>query len=424
MRWLRGIILFVLCSISALSNEEVVLIKINSAITPSSSSQIKKAIEWAEELSAQALIIELNTPGGLLESTREIVQNIMNSAVPVIVYVSPSGARAGSAGVFITLSAHIAAMAPGTNIGAAHPVGLQGNSDTSVINEKVVNDASAFIRSIAQQRNRNVVWAERAVRESISSTEQEALSENVIDLVASSIDSLLVLVDGKEVRTKYELKVLRTRNANIVNYELTFRDKFLDFISNPNVAYILLMIGIYGILFELYNPGSIFPGVIGALSLILAAYSLQMLPVNYAGLALIILAIILFLLEIKITSYGLLTIGGIVSLFVGSLMLIDAPGEFMKVSLSLIITAVVVTFLFFTFVITLGIKAQFKKKATGFEAMLGAEGKVIEEIKANQKGKILVMGEIWSATSDVDIPVGAIVVVTKAESFTLFVKPK
>jgi len=424
MRWLRGIILFVLCYISALSNEEVVLIRINSAITPSSSSQIKKAIEWAEELSAQALIIELNTPGGLLESTREIVQNIMNSAVPVIVYVSPSGARAGSAGVFITLSAHIAAMAPGTNIGAAHPVGLQGNSDTSVINEKVVNDASAFIRSIAQQRNRNVVWAERAVRESISSTEQEALSENVIDLVASSIDSLLVLVDGKEVRTKYGLKVLRTRNAKIVNYELTFRDKFLDFISNPNVAYILLMIGIYGILFELYNPGSIFPGVIGALSLILAAYSLQMLPVNYAGLALIILAIILFLLEIKITSYGLLTIGGIVSLFVGSLMLIDAPGEFMKVSLSLIITAVVVTFLFFTFVITLGIKAQFKKKATGFEAMLGAEGKVIEEIKANQKGKILVMGEIWSATSDVDIPVGAIVVVTKAESFTLFVKPK
>ncbi|MGB9912889.1 MAG: NfeD family protein, partial [Candidatus Kapaibacteriota bacterium] len=323
------------------------MIKINSAITPSSSSQIKKALDWARGINAEALIIQLNTPGGLLESTREIVQNILTSPVPVIVYVSPSGARAGSAGVFITLAANIAAMAPGTNIGAAHPVGLQGKADSSAMGEKIVNDAAAFIRSIAQQRNRNVSWAERAVRESISSTEREALAENVIDLVASSVDSLLILIDGKVITNGNGTRVLKTKDAKVVEYELSFRDKFLDFISNPNVAYILLMIGIYGILFELYNPGSIFPGVIGALSLILAGYSLQMLPVNYAGLALIILAIVLFLLEIKITSYGLLTLGGLASLFIGSLMLIDAPGDFMEISLSLIITAVVVTFLFF-----------------------------------------------------------------------------
>lgn len=418
------IIFFCLIDIVVSRAEEVMHIKISSAITPSSSSQIERAIKHAESISAEALIIELDTPGGLLESTREIVQNILNSKVPIIVYVSPSGARAGSAGVFITLSAHIAVMAPGTNIGAAHPVGLDRNSDTSIITEKVVNDAAAFIRSIAQQRKRNVQWAERAVRESISSTEKEAYEQKVIDLVTSSIDSLLYLIDGWQVVTQSGSKILKTKGAKLVQYEQTFRDKFLDFITNPNVAYILLLLGIYGILFELYNPGSIFPGVIGALSIVLAAYSLQMLPINYAGLALILIAIVLFLLEIKIVSYGLLTIGGLVSLFIGSLMLIDAPGEFMKISLTLIISAVVVSFLFFTFVITLGIKAQFKKKKTGFEGLVGAEGRVLEAIPANGKGKIMVKGEIWSATADVDIPKDSLVIVEKANSFTLFVKPK
>ncbi|MFN3307543.1 MAG: NfeD family protein, partial [Candidatus Kapaibacteriota bacterium] len=202
-------------------------------------------------------------------------------------------------------------MAPGTNIGAAHPVGLDRSSDTSVISEKIVNDAAAFIRSIAQQKNRNVEWAERAVRESISSTEKEALEQKVIDLVVGSVDSLLILIDGWEVTTPIGKRVLKTKGSKVVSYELTFRDRFLDYITNPNVAYILLLIGIYGIFFELYSPGSIFPGVVGALSLILAAYSLQMLPINYAGLALILLGVVLFLLEIKIASYGLLTIGGL-----------------------------------------------------------------------------------------------------------------
>lgn len=405
-------------------SNEVVLLRIESAITPSSSSQILKAIRFAEKRSSSALVLQLNTPGGLLESTREIVSNILNARIPIIVYVAPSGARAGSAGVFITLSAHIAAMAPGTNIGAAHPVGLQGAADSSVMNEKVVNDATAFIRSIAQQRNRNVEWAEQSVRKSISSTESEALEAKVIDLIAPTLDSLLKAVDGWTVKTQQTETILNTKSARIIEYELSWRDKLLDFISNPNIAYILLMIGIYGILFELYNPGSIFPGVIGALSLILAAYSLQMLPINYAGLSLIILAIILFLLEIKITSYGLLTIGGLISLFIGSMMLIDSPLEFMRVSLSLIITAVVASFIFFTFIITLGVKAQFRAKRLGFDEMIGREGIVVDEITPDKPGKIKVMGELWNAYSDQIIPIGTIVIIEKADSFTLFVKSK
>jgi len=421
--YIKLVSIYIIFAFSISYSSDFGLLKINSAITPSSSARIERAIRWAENMPLQGLIIQLNTPGGLLESTREIVQNILNSKVPIIVYVSPSGARAGSAGVFITLSAHIAAMAPGTNIGAAHPVGLQGSVD-STMNEKILNDATAFIRSIAQQRNRNAEWAEKAVRESISSTEQEALEIRVIDLIAPDVDSLLSAVDSREITTAKGKVILSTKQAKVIEYEPSFRDKFLDLITNPNIAYILLLIGIYGILFELYNPGSIFPGVVGALSLILAAYSLQMLPVNYAGLALIILAIILFLLEIKITSYGLLTIGGLISLFIGSLMLIDAPGEFMKISLSLIITAVVVTFIFFTFIITLGIKAQFRRKSLGFDSLVGLEGRVIEEISPNKKGKILVKGEIWSAISDQVIPKDASVIVEKANSFTLFVKPK
>ncbi len=416
-------IISLLVSFELFANQ-VLLLKIQSAITPSSSSQIKNAIKYAEATNSTALIIQLNTPGGLLESTREIVSNILSAKIPIIVYVAPSGARAGSAGVFITLSAHIAVMAPGTNIGAAHPVGLQGQADSSVIGDKVVNDAAAFIRTIAQTRGRNVTWAERAVRESISSTEKEALEMNVIDLIAPSVDSLLAAIDQKTIKIENREIILSTKNANLKEYELSWRDKLLDFLSNPNIAYILLMIGIYGILFELYNPGSIFPGVIGALSLILAGYSLQMLPINYAGLALILLAIILFLLEIKVTSYGLLTVAGLVSLFLGSIFLIDSPFEFMRISMSLIITIVAVSFIFFTFIISLGIKAQFRKKNLGFDELLGNEAVVVEAIEPNKVGKIKLKGELWNATSDEHISIGEIVIVEKADSFTFFVKPK
>lgn len=402
----------------------VVLLKIKSAITPSILSVITKCLEYTENKNAEVLILQLDTPGGLLETTRDIVQKIFQSKVPVVVWVGPSGARAASAGVFITLSAHIAALAPGTNIGAAHPVGLGGRSDSSVMNDKIVNDASAFIRSIAKKRNRNVDWAERSVRESASATETEALEKGLIDLIAPDIDSLLRGIDGREIETSSGKRTLNIRNKKIEEFKISWRDRLLNSISDPNIAYILLMLGIYGIFFELYNPGSIFPGVIGAICLILAIYSLQMLPINIAGIALIVLAIILFLLEIKIVSYGLLTIGGIIAFFLGSILLIESPNEFMRISLSVILTIVVTTFLFFTFVITLGIKAQFRTKKLGFEEMIGQVGIVIEKINPTKKGKIKVMGEIWNAISDREIEVGQHVVIHKADTFTLFVKPK
>lgn len=403
---------------------DVIFLKIKSAITPSTSAIIQKAINYSEKENAVALILQLNTPGGLLEATRDIVQKIFQSKVPIIVWVAPSGARAGSAGVFITLSAHIAAMAPGTNIGAAHPVGLGGTSDSSAMYDKIVNDASAFIRSIAQRRNRNVEWAESSVRESVSASEIEAMRLGIIDLIATDIDSLLRAIHNREVEVGMGKRKLLTLDASVKEYEINWRDKFLDFITDPNIAYLLLMVGIYGIFFELYNPGSIFPGVVGAISLIIAIYSLQMLPINIAGIALIVLSIIFFLLEIKITSYGLLTIAGIISLFLGSLFLIDSPNEFAKISFSLILTIVIVTFLFFTFVVTLGIKAQFKGKKLGFEEMIGQSGVVIETIYPGKNGKIKVMGEIWNASSDQEIQTGTPVIIEKAYSFTLFVKPK
>jgi membrane-bound serine protease (ClpP class) len=360
----------------------------------------------------------------LLESTREIVQNILESSVPVVVYVSPKGARAGSAGVFITLSANIAVMAPGTNIGAAHPVGMQGEADSSVMFDKVTNDAAAFVRSIANQRNRNVSWAEKSVRESISSTEQEALDSNVIDFIAPNLDSLLRGINNFKTMTSTGEKTINTSDVEIIELESNWKDELLKIISNPNVAYLLLMAGIYGIFFEIYNPGAIFPGVLGGISLILAAYSFQMLPVNWAGIALILLAVIMFLLEIKVVSHGLLSIGGVISLFLGSIMLFDDPTEYVDVSLSLIITVVILTTIFFLVIISLGIKAQYNKVSSGNSAMLEAKGIAISEIKPGKAGKVKVRGEIWRAVSDVDIKEGEEIKVERVESLTLFVKPK
>lgn len=402
---------------------KVLVVKVDDAITPSTASFIKRSIVTAKEENAKLLIIELNTPGGLLESTRDIVSEILSSNIPIVVYVSPTGARAGSAGVFITLSAHFAVMAPGTNIGAAHPVGIGGQSDSSAMFDKITNDASAFIRTIAQRRNRNQDWAERAVRESISSTENEALAQGVIDFIAPSIKAIIDSLDGREIEINDFKKKLNLKNQPIEYLEKSWRDELLSIITNPNIAYILLMIGIYGIFFELYNPGSIFPGVIGGICLILAAYSLKMLPINYAGLALILLAIILFIVEIKVASYGLLTVGGVISLLLGSIMLIDSPFEFMQISLNLIITFVVFTTIFFVFIIGLGIKAQYRKKALGGESLIGQKAVVIEAIKPGKKGMVKIQGEIWKAVSDVELNENQEVIVESIDSLTLFVKP-
>jgi membrane-bound serine protease (ClpP class) len=386
-----------LLALSAFSQKtKVLVINADCAIHPACADYIHSGLEKALEENAECLIIKLNTPGGLLKSTRVIVTDILESKIPVVVYVSPSGSQAASAGVFITLAGHIAAMSPGTNIGAAHPVSLQGTQDT-VMMEKATNDAAAFIRTISEKRNRNIEWAEDAVRKSLSITETEALELNVIDIIAKDIDDLLVQIDGMEVETVSGKRILKTKDTSIIEVEMTLAQKLLSILSDPNFAYILLMLGIYGLFFELYNPGAIFPGVIGGICIILAFYSMHTLPVNYAGLALIIFAVILFLLEIKVVSHGVLTIGGIISLLLGSMMLIDEDSvlEAMEISMELIIIVVVLTAAFFLFAITFGIKAQRKKPVTGSEGIVGETGTAISNLKPI--GKVKVHGEIWNA---------------------------
>lgn len=374
---------------------KVFVLKVDDAISPPISEYIHDGIEAALQESAECVVIKLNTPGGLLKSTRVIVSEILESKIPVIVYVTPSGAQAASAGVFITLSAHIAAMTPGTNIGAAHPVSL--DKVDSVMIEKATNDAAAFIRTISEKRNRNIKWAEDAVRKSLSITETEALKLKVIDLIASDLKDLLKKIDSMKVSGSFGEKVLSTKDAQIIEFEMSIGQKLLRLISDPNIAYILLMIGLYGLLFELYNPGSIFPGVIGIISLILAFYALHTLPVNFAGIALIIVGIILFILETQIVSHGLLTIGGIISFILGSIMLIrtESALEVFKISYQIIIVIAILTFLFFSFAIGLGLKAQKRKTTTGIEGMIGEIGEAITDL--NPEGQVKVHGEIWTA---------------------------
>ena len=377
---------------------DVMVITLNGVINPVASEYIGKSIKIANEKKVEALVIELDTPGGLDTSMRQIVKDIISSEVPVVVYVSPSGSRAASAGVFITLAAHIAAMAPGTNIGAAHPVSVGGKMD-KVMAEKATNDAAAYIKSLADRNGRNAKWAEDSVRKSISATAEEALKLGVIDFVSKDLKSLLSDMNGKKVRTVMGEKILKTANANVIREEMGFRQKILNLISDPNVAYILMLLGFYGLFFELTNPGSIFPGVMGGISLILAFYAFQTLPVNYAGLLLIILAIILFVLEIKIVSHGVLTIGGIISMVIGSIMLFESPAPFMKLSLYVILPAVVITTLFFTLIIGLAVKAHRRKPVTGPEGLLGAEGVASTDI-TKDGGMVLLHGERWAAYSD------------------------
>lgn len=402
--------------------QAVVSMHINSTINPVTADFIHNGIEKARNEKATCLLIHLNTPGGLLVSTRVIVTDILQSPVPVIVYVSPGGAHAASAGVFITLAAHIAAMAPGTNIGAAHPVTLHGPVDT-VMNEKATNDAAAFIRTIAEWRNRNMQWPEEAVRRSVAITEHEALQKKVIDLIASSDQDLLTQLDGKTIQLTSGAVTLHTKGAVIERYEMGTFEKILNVLSDPNIAYILLLIGMFGVLFELYNPGAILPGIIGVISLVLAFYTMHSLPINYAGLALIIFAIILFLLEIKIVTHGMLAIGGIVSLLLGSMMLIHHSSslELVKLSRSVIITSTAVTSLFFLFILGLGLKAQRRKPITGMEAMIGWTGVSLATI--DPLGKVRVHGELWNAESTKGIiEEGKKIRVTGIKNLKLFVE--
>jgi membrane-bound serine protease (ClpP class) len=400
--------------------KEVMVITVNGVINPVSSEFIGKSIRKANEKKVEALVIELDTPGGLDTSMRNIVKEIIGSGVPVIVYVSPSGSRAASAGVFITLAAHIAAMAPGTNIGAAHPVGIGEKMDKTMA-EKATNDAAAYIRSLAERRGKNAKWAEDAVRKSISATEVEAIKENIIDLITKDLNSLLSDINGRKVQTVSGEKVLSTANAVVVREETGIRYKILNLISDPNIAYILMLLGFYGLFFELTNPGALFPGVIGGICLILAFYAFQTLPVNYAGLLLIILAIILFILEVKIISHGVLTIGGIIAMIIGSLMLFESPAPFMKLSLAIILPAVITTTLFFTAMFSLALKAYKRKPVTGSEGLIGTEGIAYTDI-TKQGGMVLLHGEHWAAYSDDPVSKGEHIIVEAVSGLKVKVK--
>jgi len=398
--------------------QHVDVARLEGVIAPFSARYLVRAIDQAEEDGAECLIIEMDTPGGLDESMRQVIKRILAADVPVVVYVSPGGARAASAGAVIALAAHIAAMAPGTNIGAAHPVTIGGEGTDEVLSEKMTRDAAAYVRALAERRGRNVEWAERAVLESASATEEEALELSVIEYVALSIPGLLEKIDGHEVEVASGTVTLATREAATRQIAMGLRDEVFHVITNPNVAYILFILGFYGLLFELQNPGAIFPGVVGAICLILGFLAFQTLPINYAGLLLIVLAMILFILELKVPSHGILTIGGVAAMVLGSVLLIDSSEPFLRVSWSVIIPAVLTTVAFFVFAVGMGLRAQLRKPATGSEGLTGLIGVVRSPIDAESEGTVLVHGEIWRATSDERIEKGERVKVTGVEGLT------
>lgn len=410
------LILITFISTSVSAEESLILkLKVEGAIDPIVADYIARGIAEAEKNNATALIIQLDTPGGLDLAMRKIIKDIQSSPVPVVTYVYPKGARAASAGSFILIASHIAAMAPGTNVGAAHPVSIEGRD----VSEKIVNDAKAYIKSIAKLRGRNVTLAESFVVNSTSITAEEALEYNIIDIVAEDYPSLLAKLDGKRV----ENKTLKTKNAKIKEIPMNFREEILHIISNPNIAYILFMAGIYGIIFELANPGAILPGVVGGICILLAFWSFQALSITSTGIALILFAIALFIADLKAPTHGILTAGGIISLFFGSIMLINVEKtKFIKISLKVILPSILLTLLFFIFAIGLAIKAHKRKPTTGKEGLIGVVGEVKEDL--SPEGMVLIKGEIWKAKAkgDKTIEEGKKVKVVDVRDLTLIVE--
>lgn len=395
----------------------IYIITVSSSINPGIVDFVEQGIDKASEEDAALLIIELDTPGGLVDSMRDIVKAIYASNVPVVVYVSPSGARAASAGVMITLAADIAAMAPSTNIGAASPVNIGGKEIDETMSKKVTNDLVAFVRGIAEKRGRNIEWVEKAVREAASVTETDALKEKIIDVVAKDIDDLIAQINGREIPGK---GVLALDDATQIRIRESLRTKILKTISDPNIAYILMMIGMAGLYFELSHPGAIFPGVVGGIAIILAFFSFQTLPVNYAGILLIVLAIIFFIMEMKIASYGLLSIAGVVSLLLGSLMLFDSGHPGLQLSLSVIFPTIFIVSAFFVSIAYLVFRAQISKPMTGSDGLVGEKGVVAKTLEP--EGKVFVHGELWHAIANGSIEKGSKVRVVKVENLVLEVE--
>ena len=394
----------------------VATVVIDGVISPVTLRLIESALTRAKAGGAQALVIQLDTPGGLERSMRAICQRLLNAEIPVVVWVGPTGARAASAGVFITMAAHVAAMAPATNIGAAHPVSVGGSMDKESM-RKVENDAAAFIRTIAIERGRNAEWGEKAVRQSVSVTEREAVRLKVVDFIADSIPDLLTKLDGRTVKTSQGPVTLATREAVAKPIEIGFRDRVLAVITDPNVAYVLMMLGTLGLIFELSTPGAVLPGVIGGISLILAFFAFQSLPINFAGLLLILFAIVLFIAEVKVTSHGVLAIGGIVAMALGSLMLYDAPEVGFRVSWRVIVPTVALTAAFFLFALTLGVRALRRRPLLGVSGLVGQTG--VARGALAPEGQVSVHGELWRAVADRPLADGTPVTVVDVQGLTL-----
>ena len=403
--------------------KEVYLLEVEEIISPAVSELIATTLEKAKQNNSPFIIIQLDTPGGLATAMYQIVKGILNSPVPVIVYIAPSGARAASAGAIITLAAHISAMAPGTNIGAAHPVTL-GTKIPEKMEEKVVNDMVAYVKSIAKKRGRNVKVAEKMVRKSVSLTASEALKQRVIDIMADSLPELLKKIKGRKVSTIVGKMVIPDENIQIKEIKGGLRYNILRILSNPNIAYLLMMIGLAGLYFELAHPGAVLPGVIGAISLILAFFAFQTLPVDYAGILLIILGIIFFILELKITSYGLLTVAAIFCYSLGSIMLFHQAPGYLRISWRVLWPTLALISGFFIGIITLVVKAQRTRMKIGEQALIGEIGEVKEGIRPGEVGKIFVHGEYWNAESDQTILPGEKAEVIGVKGLKLIVRKK
>jgi len=409
----------VLCFL--LGSANIYVGELDGVISPASCSYLLRTIEIAEDNDALCLILKLDTPGGLDISMREITKKILNAEIPIVVYVAPKGARAASAGVFILYASHIAAMAPGTNVGAAHPVSMGGEKVDSVMAEKVTNDAVAYLTAIAKERHRNAKWAEKAIRESASIDAETALKLNVCEIIAEDEDDLIAQLNGWVAEVKEERRILNTESSPVRRIAMSLRERLLLLLTNPNIAYVLLLLGIYGLFFELRSPGMIFPGVVGGICIILGFYALHLLPVNYAGVALILLSAILFILEIYITSGGLLTVGAVISLVLGSLILFESDVPFFRLSWEVIMIAVVIIAAFFIFLLSLGIRAQFKKRQTGRDGIIGELGVAKTDIKPSG-GTVFVHGEYWNAVSDKSIKKGSKVKIIDVEEMVLRVE--
>ena len=398
-------------------HDRVLVVTLDGAVSPITAEALASAVERAEREEYRALVVEIDTPGGLVTSMRDMIKVMLPSEVPIVTWVAPSGSRAASAGVFVTMAGDVAAMAPGTNIGAASPVTMMGGVDSTMAH-KMMNDAAAFAKTVAAQRGRNVAWAEAAVREAVAVPEDEAVKLGVVDFVAATLPELLAKADGRTWKRGAQVRTLAVKGLEADRIEPGFRQRVLSVIDDPNVAYILLALGFYGTLFELQNPGAILPGVVGGICLILAFLSLSTLPINAAGLALIVLGLVFFVAEIKVASHGVLAAGGVLSLLLGSLILFKGG---IAIAWPVVLVVTLTSALFFTFVIGAGLRARRAPVATGTAALRGLKGRALGRLAPG--GQVVVQGEIWNAESDAPVEPGGEIVVTDVRQLTLRVRP-